>query len=230
MKALLYRFLLFSLVVFLVSCDNNVSSNSNNKYKLILPKITVISGTLPLYLNKCDFTQNKKVSKEITDKIENVILDFYFNYCNGDSTETYFSIRDVYFNTIEFSSKDLTFYLVILNRTGGGGIQSRLICYDHSIKMFYRDILNYNLASLYNFDHENQSLIKSNLNQLFDLQAPEIEKIASLDNSDIFRFNELCHNGTSNALESTVIKFNKSSVIDTIDSEQIWIGPYTGNE
>jgi len=230
MKIILNRFILLCITINLLSISDNISAQSNKKDKLIVPEISVVNASLPLYLSKIDFTHRKKVSKEISDKIEEIVLDFYFNDCNGDSAETYFSIRNVYFTTIECASNNLTFYLIIFDPVLGWGLQSKLICYNNLTKVFYPDILYFNIRPLYILNDEHNSLVQSNLKQIFNFQAPEIEKIASLDNSDIFRFNELYHNGTSNAIETTLVKFQKNYTIDTLDSKKIWIGLGTKNE
>jgi hypothetical protein len=224
------RSLIICLLLYFATANDIISAQSDKKLKLVLPDITVVTASLPLNPDKINFSSKKETSKAIKEKIENVVTAFYFNDCIGDSTETYCTIRNVYFNTIEFSSKDLTFYLVILDQIGGWGLQGRLICYNHLTKMFYPDILQINLRNLYDFDENHLSIIQSNLREIFDLQAPVIEKIASLDSSDIFRVNELYHNGTSNAIETTMIKFRKDYRTDTLDSKQIWIGLGSENE
>jgi hypothetical protein len=227
-------FYLLTVFVFISCLHTNPQTNHLHKeFKRPtngLPEIRAIKTNFPLYLSRLDYDNSNKVdlSTIVKDKIQQTILDFYFIECRGDSSESYFKIKDVYFNSIELADKDLIYYLVILSHLPAESLDSKIICYNTTTNSFFPKIIDFNIGSLYNI--ENGKLRQSNLKTLLKLDGPEIE-LVDFDNNGTndLKLTRLYHNGTANATETLIIRL-KNAVFDTLDFKQKWIGPGSETE
>jgi hypothetical protein len=224
------QFLYFLTIFVFISCSHTTPQTNHQQKELNspfkdLPEIRAIKTCFPLYLSRIDYDKSDKVdvSTIVKNKIQQTILDFYFIECRGDSSESYFKIKDVYFNSIELADKDLIYYLVILSQRPGESIDSKIICYNTTTNSFFPKIIDFNIGFLYNI--ENGKLMSSNLKTLFKLDGPEIELVDFNRNGmNELKLARLYHNGTANATETSVLQL-KNAVLDTLDFKQKWIGP-----
>jgi|WetSurMetagenome_2_1015567.scaffolds.fasta_scaffold180453_2 hypothetical protein len=216
------------LLVIITGCSNSTTNknqkNQNNKLKTLnLPDIYAIDAKFPLTISNLDFKDKRNMltfNDSITSKIEETIKEYYFTDCLGDSSETFFSIKDIYFNTIRLYDSLQTVFLIIFNPPAQQ-LNSTVLFYNNTTKEFIEDKFYYNIQSLYNIDKE--EIKPSNLKELFEIKAPDIELIDYDKNGkDDFKFTRLHHNGTENAIETIVLKLDDNKV-DTLDFRRDWI-------
>jgi hypothetical protein len=216
------------LIITFIGCSEQSTTieqiSSNNKKIYTFPDITAINAEFPLSISNMNFqdTENRiQLDDEIISKIEQTIEDYYFNDCSADSNETYISVNDRYIETIRLQDSLQTIFLVLLRHTLGG-INSKILFYDNSTKVFSDFTFNFNLHALYVI--ENKKLIPSNLKTLFNIETPEIEILDfEKDGINDYKFTRLYHNGTSNAIEIYILKVGNNK-IDTLEFMQEWIG------
>jgi hypothetical protein len=105
-------------------------------------------------------------------------------------------------------------YLVLLKHLPSAELNCKILIYEKASNSFTAP-LDFNLFALYNLDQE--KLVSSNLKTKFHITNPEVE-FAGFDSGSIpkYRFTRLTHNGTYNAIETTVLKVNGTHV-DTIE-------------
>jgi hypothetical protein len=216
------------LLFIITGCSNNQTNknqkNQNNKLKTLnLPDIYAIDAKFPLTISNLDFKDKRNMltfNDGITSKIEETIKEYYFTDCLGDSSETFFSIKDIYFNTIRLYDSLQTVFLVILSPPAQN-LNSIVLFYNNTSKEFIEDKFCFKINSLYNVDKG--GIIPSNLKKLFNMNAPDIELIDYDKNGkDDFKFTRLYHNGTENAIETIVLKLDENKV-DTLDFKRDWI-------
>lgn len=225
--------IIFYILTFLVltSClkikTNETSQISDKLFKL--PEIQVMTATFPLYLSQLDFENEKHtlVSLIENEKIQNTIHDYYFNECLVDSILTNSIIEGVYFKTIQLKIEHLTVYLILFRHYPSGRVNCKILLFDNISKKFYNNTLDFNIHGLYNINQN--KLEQSNLKEKFKIDSPEIEFI-DFDKDGIkeLKTTRLYHNGTANAIETTIIKISENT-IDTIDFKQKWVGLCTEN-
>jgi hypothetical protein len=149
------------------------------------------------------------------------VLDYYLIDCEGDSCETYFSIKETYFNTLRIPYDQYDFYLIILKHVPGNLINSKLLCFDNCSKKFINPIIDFNIHGLYNIS--GSELKPSNLKVLFKIKGPELEiRNIKNDGKIELQLTRLNHNGTFNALETMKIKI-KNNTFDTLNVRKIMI-------
>lgn len=226
MKYKLSIFFIFFFVLVLSNCISKISSNykkeenSNNTLTLNLPNITVIDAKFPLSLTNIDLNvkNSANVSDKINTEIKNTIKQYYFNECSGDSLETYFSVKDTYINTIRAYDSLYTVYWVLLKHMPEEQVNSKVLFYDNTSNEFIDNVFNFNIHALY--DYNNNKLNSSNLKEHFKINTPEIKTIDyNKDGKPDFEFTRLYHNGTANAIETTILKIN-DGIVDTVKFEQ----------
>lgn len=224
MKMLLGIFLL----VIITGCSNSQSNknqkNQNNKLKTLnLPDIYAIDAKFPLTISNLDFKDKRNMltfNDGITSKIEETIKEYYFTDCLGDSSETFFSIKDIYFNTIRLYDSLQMVFLVIFNPPAQK-LNSIVLFYNNTTKEFIEDKFCYNIHALYNIDKV--GIKPSNLKELFKMNVPDIELVDYDKNGkNDLMFTRIYHNGTENAIETIVLKVDNNKV-DTLDFRRDWI-------
>lgn len=191
---------------------------------LTLPQISVIKGNFPLSIQAVNFQARKNklsVNDAIEAGIEDAVKQFYFNECSGDSTETFFTLRSVYFNTILLSNEDWSVFLVLMQHKPTGALNCKILFYENGSKEFVHKPLDFNLHALYHI--ERGALMSTDLRKHFDVKIPEVSLIDfDRDGKDDFEFVRLYHNGSANAIETTVLSVRRSS-IDTLKFERVWV-------
>jgi len=207
---------LFLLIIFLslISC---------NKKKTLLQKeseteFTVIDSKFPLILDKIDF-ENKEnfvqLNDEINSKISKTVTDFYNLESGVDETyKKYFGIKDCYFKTIRLHDKSQTLFFIILKSYPSMELRSKVLFYDNTSKQFIGKPLDFKIYALYEFT--NGKILPTNLKKEFNIETPEIKVTNKNKNGENqFEFTRLWHNGTFNAIETTILKVTETE-IDTV--------------
>ena len=225
--------LLLLCIIFLatlVGCSNNQVNNQNNnatigKSATAFPELRIRNAGFPLLLSEIDFqdtTSTDVLNDAIERKLTKTINDIYYNDCRGDSNQTYFSIDDTYIGTIRLRDTLRTIFMVIFQHIPGG-LDSKILFYDMQSKEFADNILDFNIQGLYDLD--SLQLRPTNLKKELKITSPEIELVDfDKDGVNDFKFTRLFHNGTSNAIETTIIKVSDNK-IDTLDFKQKWMEP-----
>lgn len=208
-------------ISFLQKINKPLSSKSTPE----LPDIKVISSGLPVELKTVDL-QNELHLKQISDGIragiENAIIDYYFNYCNSDSsTFDLYTYEQCYLGTIELkTSSNYTLYWVIFRHLLGS-INSSVLFYDKEKKSFLPNNYYLNIHALYH--EEDGKLEEGYLKSHFMISLPEIDLISfDQDSFTDFKLTRLYHNGTANAIEEVIIELVDEK-IDTLSFERKWL-------
>lgn len=201
--------------------SQEVGSNKNQKN---IKKFTIsaIDGELPLRLDEIDLNDKNKTNQlndEINSKIEEVIKDYAKDFEFYDSTQTY---KDTYINTIRLHDSLQTLHLVLLKHYPTGAVNSKVLFYDNQKKEYADNVFDFNLWGLYDFDYG--KLTPTKLKTDFEITAPEIEVVDfNKDEINDFKFVRLWHNGTFNAIHTTILTI-KDNKVDTLHFEEKPIG------
>jgi hypothetical protein len=223
MRILISIFILTSLF----SCSNRQTKNdeahSNDNYKHIKEfKISAINGKLPLRideLNLDDKNNSIHLNDGIVSKIEETIKDYAKNFEFYDSSQTY---KDTYINTIRLHDSLQTIFVVLLKHYPIGELNSRVLFYNNQNKEFVDNFFDFNLWALYHFD--NGKLKPTDLRTYFKINSPEIEIVDfNKDKINDYKFVRLWHNGTFNAIHTTILTV-RNSRIDTLQFDNKPIG------
>jgi hypothetical protein len=205
------------VLITLFSCSNGQPKNLDEKAPPFT--ITAIDAEFPLRLNEINFEDesntihlNDGITSTITQTIKEYAkdIDFY------DSSQTY---RDTYINTIRLYDSLQTIFLVLLKHYPTEDVTSSVLFYDNLKKEFIDNVPDFKLYGLYDFD--NGKLIPTNLKTAFKITTPEIEVLdINKDGINDFKFVRLWHNGTFNAIHTTILTIKNNS-IDTISFDKM---------
>lgn len=215
------------IMTILFSCSNrqtkNAEAGSNDKYEQTNEfHIAAIDGKLPLHLDELELEDKNnliQLNDGIVCKIEEVIKDYAKDFEFYDSSQTY---KDTYINTIRLHDSLLTIFVVLLKHYPTGDLNSRVLFYDNQKKEFIDNVFDFNLWVLYDF--ENGELKPAGLKTLFEINSPEIEVVDfNKDNIHDYKFVRLWHNGTFNAIHTTILTI-KNNRIDTLFFDEKQIG------
>lgn len=207
------------LLTTLYSCiegttEPSIAKHSNTPLKTEQFEISAIDAAFPLRLNEINF-ENKKNIVQLNDgiitKIEETIIEHAATISFYDSAQTY---KNLYINTIGLHDSLQTIFLVLLLHQPSQAVNSKVLFYDNQNKTISEKPFDFNFHALYNF--ENGKLQPSNLKTEFKITSPEIE-IFDFDNDgrNDFKFIRLWHNGTSNSLQTTILKITNTK-LDTL--------------
>ena len=212
----------------LFSCLDRVGQQAAPGERLVLPDLAVINSELPLKLTVLDLQDTRKtvhLNDGIEAEIRKTIYSYYFIDCSGDSSETNFKVKDTYIGTIRLHDSLQTIFIVLFKHLPTEEVNSKLIFYSNSTKEFIGQPIDFNLHALYDFN--NGKLTLSNLKKRFKITTPEIELVDfDKDGINEFKLTRLYHNGTANAIETTVLKIYNNK-IDTVEFKQKWLGAGT---
>ena len=186
------------------SCFNHVDS----------VVISAIEVKFPLYLTEIDLDDKENtvyLNDRIVSKIDETIKEYATDIEFYDSSQTY---MDNYINTFRLRDSLCTLFLVLLKHYPTGAVNSKVLFYDNQKKEFAEKIVDFNLHALYDFD--NEYLKSTNLKTAFNITTPEIE-LVDYDTNGLndYKFVRLWHNGTFNAIHTTILSV-KDSHIDTL--------------
>ncbi len=184
--------------------------------------ITAINAKLPLRLDEINLEDKNNtihLNDGIVSKIEELIKDYAKDFEFYDSSQTY---RNTYINTIRLHDSLHTIFVVLLKHYPTGELNSRVLFYDNQKKEFANNVFDFNLWALYDFD--NGKLKPSDLKNHSKINSPEIE-VVDLNKDEIndYKFVRLWHNGTFNAIHTTILTV-KNSKIDTLYFEEKPVG------
>lgn len=212
------------ILVLVFACANTIKNEHKIEYNLSFSTHPIVNATFPLLISNIHLKDTQKtihLNDEIENKISQTISSYYFNQCSGDSNETYFKARDTYIGTIRLHDSLQTIFLVLLNHFPGGQVNAKALFYNNSSKEFINETFDFNIHALY--EYSNGNLAPSNLKQKLKINFPEIEIVQDNKNkTGNFKFNRLYHNGTANAIETTILK-TTAGKLDTLEFKQNWI-------
>lgn len=215
------------LLTILFDCSDRQTKNSDiQKNELSRNEktfvITAINANLPLRLDEINLEDENNIvhlNDGIVSKIENVVKEYSSDFEFYDSSQTY---KDTYINTIRLQDSLQTIYLVLLKHYPIGELNSKVLFYDNQKKEFINNVFDFNLWVLYNFDNGN--LKPTDLKTYFKISSPEIEVVDfNKDKINDYKFVRLWHNGTFNAIHSTILTVSNGN-IDTLNFVEKPIG------
>ncbi len=210
--------LAFTTVVAIMSgCANRQAVPSIN--------CKLADATYPLELSKLDILAAENfvhLSDEITGRIEQTVREYYTNECavNGDTVA--FSVNDILIRTLRLRDSSHSVFLLLLRHIPTGAVNGKLLFYNNNERRFINDVaIDFNLHALYCY--EDGQLKPTNLEDELKLEMPELQLVdVDSDGINEFELKRLYHNGTANAIETTVLKIGKQR-IDTLAFTQEWI-------
>lgn len=107
---------------------------------------------------------------------------------------------------------------MLLKHYPTGVVNSKVLFYDNQKKEYADNVFDFNLWVLYDFD--NGKLAPTKLKTKFEITVPEIEVVDfNKDGINDFKFVRLFHNGTINAIHSTILTI-KDNKVDTLHFEE----------
>jgi len=164
--------------------------------------IAAIDRAFPLRLSEIDLEDSSNtvhLNDDIVSKIDETIKEHADN---------------VYINTIRLRDSLQTIFLVLLKYYPTGEVNSRVLFYDNQKKAFADPAFDFKLYALYDFGNGN--LIPTNLKTELKITAPEIELVDfDKDGINDYKFVRLWHNGTFNAIHTTVLTV-RNMELDTL--------------
>jgi len=194
----------------LISCSTSQTDKQNGKSTPSFPRLEVRYANFPLSLTNINFHDNKNIEKsngDIEAKLNETIQNIYYNDYGGDSSQTYFSIKDIYIGTLKLQDSLYSIFMVIFKHIPGG-LDSKILFYDMHTKKFADSTPDFNINGLYDFD--NLKLKPTNLKEELKIMTPEIELVDfDKDGVNDYKFTRLYHNGTANAGNWILYKVNK---------------------
>lgn len=200
------------ILLSLISCHKKETISQKERATEFL----IIDSKFPLFIDKIDFESKKdliQLNDEINSKIRKTVTDFYNTESGVDETyKKYFGLKDCYFKTVRLQYKSQTIFVIILKHYPSYQLTSRILFYDNPTKQFVGTPLDFKIYDLYDFDFTNGKLKPTNLKEVFKIETPEIN---ITDKKNEFLFTRLWHNGTFNAIETTLLKVNENK-IDTL--------------
>ena len=168
------------------------------------PIFLALNEHFPLTLSKIDLSHGHYTQIPMDD-----VYGIFKLIDDEDSTS------DRFFNAIQISEGDNTFYMFILtNRTGG--LYSRIFRKSNQTKKLFPQKINFNIHAMYEI--VDSQLRPSNLKLLFKMNSPDLEMV-NVAGTRCLKLTRLNHNGTFNAIETTILKWNPDK-IDTVEFRQ----------
>ncbi|MFP9099404.1 hypothetical protein ACLI09_10140 [Flavobacterium sp. RHBU_24] len=210
---------LLSITFFvLYSCSNKLERQAiSEKYRA-----NVLDSQFPLRLATVNL-DNDKHSLALDDnkvfKIEKVIKDFVDENVLSDDPKIQ---ADAYLRTIRLFDEKHTLYVILLKSYPTDEVTARVLIYDNNTHEYLKDTFDLKLYALY--DYDNGALTPTNLRRQFKITSPEIELTDfNWDSINDYKFTRLWHNGTFNAIHTTIISVANAK-IDTLSFEEKVIG------
>lgn len=223
MRTLIAIFFLASLF----SCTDSQTKNSIEKINEVSKTeekflITAITVNFPLRLDEINLEDKSNtihLNDGIVSKIEEVIKDYAKDFEFIDSTQAY---KDTYISTIRLHDGLQTIFVVLLKHYLTGELNSKVLFYDNQKKEFAENVFDFNIWVLYYYD--DGKLKPTDLKTYFKINSPEIEVVDfNKDKINDYKFVRLWHNGTFNAIHTTILAV-RNSIIDTLHFDEKPIG------
>lgn len=204
---------LFTAIV-LVSC----SSKPNNTLPEVDYPIT-LAGSFPLKIGEVDLNDSKNfiaLNDGILNKIQTVADDFAKEAMYPEDLKEQ---EKALIRTVQLRDKDFTLYVVLLKSYVGSEVTAKVLFYNNETQEFLKDDFELKLYALYRY--QDGKLTPSNLKELFKITAPEIELTDyNKDGINDYKFTRLWHNGTFNAIHTTIISVANKKVDTLFFKEQ----------
>ncbi|MCL9805498.1 hypothetical protein NAT51_08190 [Flavobacterium amniphilum] len=204
------------LLTTLLNCSGKQKEDAVSTPKTIKhDDITAIDAEFPLRLDRVNLQDNKHtfhLNDGIVSKIDETIRKNAEETGLHDNPETY---RKTYINTIQLQGKSHTVFVVLLKSYPiGEEVGAKVLFYDNQKKEFADKDFELKLFALYSYD--NGKLKPTDLKTGLQITYPEID-ITDFNKDGIqdFKFKRLYHNGTFNALHTTILAI-KNKTIDTL--------------
>ena len=198
--------------VSLTSCGNKCNKNSDiqqNNSCLIFT--SAIDSKFPLRLNEINLQDESNIihlNDGINSKIEETIKEYASEIDFYDTTQTY---KDIYINTIRLHDSLQTIFLVLLEHFPTGYVNSIVLFYDNVEKEFADTTFDFNLWALYHYEEKNFK--PTYLKTYFKINTPEIELVDyDKDGINDYKFTRLWHNGTFNAIHTTILTIRNKQI------------------
>lgn len=183
--------------------------------------LQIIDAHFPLTLQGFNWQKSKNhvsLNDEVENKIESTIKNFYKENALPDSLIASHNLA-----TIRLRDSLHTVFLILLKFPYTSNINGKLLFYDNVEKAFSSEILDYNIFAMYTT--KDGKFLESELKKRFNLKTPEIQLIDFNNDGDTdFEFTRLIHNGTFNAIQSTIIGI-KNLKVDTLSYKEVIIEP-----
>ncbi|MDF2456470.1 MAG: hypothetical protein K0R51_2463 [Cytophagaceae bacterium] len=202
---------IFALLIlaFFVSCSDRqtkeIPVNENPK-----PSLSVIQASFPLRLHEINLeeaTNTVQVNDGIVLKLEETFQEYTKSIEFSDSSQ---NIKDLYINTLQLQDSLHTLFVMLLKAYPTGELNSKVLFYDNQKKAFIGEALDFKLYALY--DLLDGTLIPTTLKKDFNITSPEIESLDfNKDGKNDYQFKRLWHNGTFNAMHTTILTVNNST-------------------
>lgn len=204
---------------------NLVTQGQGVPEKLALPAFEINVAHCPLRLDD-PAVYHTKVQRlpdsALRVAISNVVKAYYLEASSGDSTETYFKLKDVYITTISLPDSMNIVYVVLLRHPATGQVNSKILFYNHNQQRIVGTPLDFNLHALYEYD--GNRLVASNLKKQLGIKEPEIDRVDyNNDGVPDYRLTRLFHNGTYNKIQQTIVNV-AATQIDTLHIEEQVVG------
>lgn len=209
------------------SCSDRQTENSGIQKNGFYEKetelaITAIDATFPLRLDEINLEAQSNIvhlNDGIVSKIQEVINDYAKDFKFHEGFQIY---KETHINTISLYDSMQTIFLVLLKHYPTGEVNSRVLFYDNQKEEFLDDVFDFNLWTLYDFDKG--KLMPTELKTSFNITSPEIE-VGHFNGDGVndFKFVRLWHNGTFNAIHTTILTI-KNNKLDTFHFEEKPIG------
>jgi hypothetical protein len=202
--------------------DNLAAQNGNVPNAEKPFAITAIDAKFPLRLDKLKL-ESKNNTIHLNDgtvaKIEAAVKEYAKDFEFHGGFQTY---KNTYINTIRLKDSLRAIYLVLLMHYPTAEVNALALFHDDQNKTFADNGHECKIHALYEFDNGN--LLPTNLKTEFHIISPEIETIDfDKDGMNDYKFTRLYHNGTANAIETTIIKVSDNK-LDTLEFKRKWLG------
>jgi hypothetical protein len=181
-----------------------------------------IPATLPLHLDRMDWENESRIPIEKDARaIINAEVQTYWHPFNLEGLP----VSDSYFNTLCIKDSNLLMFLVLLQNPVTSEIIGKVIFFDASQKRSAAPSFDFKCYAMY--EKVDGKLVSSSLKKTLGILDPEIRSCDfNADGKPDFHFKRLLHNGTYNALLSTIITL-KDNTLDTLYFCEQPLGPWS---
>ena len=195
------------------SCVNETTSSQIAEET----SVYVLNCELPLYLGRVNLedTQNiEKLSGPIASRIRLEIEQFGGQFEFLDSTQ---KAESLLLKTLKLDNKEFSVFLMLFKYYTTDRLYSRAVFYQKETGRIIEDTFDFKIFALYNL--EGFELVPTNLKTKLQIDSPELELYDLNEDGQMdIRFTRLYHNGTYNALQTTVLSINNNR-IDTLATD-----------
>jgi len=201
-------FIFFVLII----CVCILHAQNENPVKLSLPEIKLFESEFPLYISKPRLTgKTADADSIVSGKITNEVIKYYFEF-GGDSTESNFKVNDVYIKSLVISEQGHSYYIILL-KAPASPLDARILISNNITGEYILPVIDYKIHAMY--DYTEGSITESNLKKELKINGPDLE-LTDFDKDNMLdlKLVRLYHNGTSNAVETSIMKIVNNTLIN----------------